>query len=76
MKKTGQSEITTDLMVNNLSSKELKKHYKQGGEQLANWLEVMKYLEKAQYTKVWHEQVADLMKKFHITSKELWQNQK
>ncbi len=38
-------------------------------EQVANWLEVIEYFKTAQYTKVWHEQVDELMKRFTIAKK-------
>lgn len=38
-------------------------------EQVANWLEVIEYLKTAQYTKAWHEQLNDLMKRFTIAKK-------
>jgi hypothetical protein len=38
-------------------------------EQVANWLEVIEYLKTAQYTKAWHEQVDELMKRFTIAKK-------
>ena len=43
--------------------------FEQHKEQVANWLEVIEYLKTAQYTKVWHEQVDELMKRFTIAKK-------
>jgi UDP-N-acetylglucosamine transferase subunit ALG13 len=60
---------TTPSPINTMTDDELKEHFDNHQEQLANWLEVIEYLEKAQYTKVWHEQVCDLMKKYTLTSK-------
>jgi hypothetical protein len=55
--------------INAMTDSELKEHFDNHQEQLANWLEVIEYLEKAQHTKVWHEKVGDLMKKYKLTNK-------
>lgn len=55
--------------INTMTDAELNEHFDNLQEQLANWLDVIQYLEKAQHTKVWHEQVSDLMKKYKLTNK-------
>lgn len=55
--------------INTMTDDELKEHFDNHQEQVSNWLEVIEYLRVAQHTKVWHEQVGDLMKKFTITNK-------
>ena len=64
------TKIKTKLSpINTMTDDELKDHFNKHQEQVANWLEVIKYLETAQHTKIWHEQVGDLMKMFTITNK-------
>ena len=55
--------------INTMTDDELKEHFDNIQEQFANWLEVIEYFEKAQHTKVWHEQIGDLMKKYKLTNK-------
>ena len=60
---------TTPSPINTMIDDELKEHFDKYQEQLANWLEVIEYLKTAKHTKVWHEQVGDLMKKYKLTTK-------
>ena len=60
---------TTPSPINTMTDAELNEHFNKHKEQLACWLEVLEYLEKAQHTKVWHEQIGDLMKKYKLTNK-------
>jgi UDP-N-acetylglucosamine transferase subunit ALG13 len=60
---------TKPSFIHSMTDDELKEYYDNHQEQIANWLEVIKYIETAQHTKVWHEQVGDLMKMFTITNK-------
>jgi hypothetical protein len=55
--------------INTMTDAELNEHFDNYQEQLANWLEVIEYLKTAQHTKVWHEQIGDLMKKYKLTNK-------
>lgn len=60
---------TKESPINKMSNAELKEHFNNHQEQFANALAIIEYLEKTQYTKVWHEQVAYLMKNYTITNK-------
>lgn len=60
---------TKGLPINEMSNAELKEHLDNHQEQFANALAIIEYLEKTQYTKVWHEQVGYLMKNYTITKK-------
>jgi UDP-N-acetylglucosamine transferase subunit ALG13 len=60
---------TTQSLINTMTDDELKEHFDNHQEQLANWLDVIEYLRIAQHTKVWHEQIGDLMKKYKLTNK-------
>ncbi len=55
--------------INTMTDAELKEHFDNNQEQLAFWLEVIDYIKVAQHTKVWHEQVDYLMKKYTLTNK-------
>lgn len=55
--------------INTMTDAEFKEHFDNHQEQLANWLEVIAYLKIAQHTKVWHEQLGDLMKRFKLIGK-------
>lgn len=55
--------------INTMTDAEFKEHFDNHQEQLANWLEVIAYLKIAQHTKVWHEQLGDLMKRFKLIAK-------
>jgi len=64
------SKIETKLSpISTMSDDELKEHFDNFQEQFANALEIINYIEKTQYTKVWHEQIGELMKKYKITNK-------
>ena len=52
-----------------MTENESKEHLDNIKEQFANWMEVVEYFEKAQYTRVWHEQIGDLMQNFTIVKK-------
>jgi UDP-N-acetylglucosamine transferase subunit ALG13 len=60
---------TTPSPINTMTDAELNEHFDNHQEQLAYWLEVIEYLRIAQHTKVWHEQIGDLMKKYKLTNK-------
>ena len=60
---------TTQSPINTMTDGELNEHFDNHQEQLANWLDVIEYLRIAQHTKVWHEQIGDLMKKYNLTNK-------
>lgn len=53
--------------LNTMTDAELNEWFNNHQEQLANWLEVIEYLRTAQHTKIWHEQIGDLMKKYKLT---------
>lgn len=60
---------TKESPLNTMSDVELKKHFNNHQEQFANALDIIEYLEKTKYTKVWHEQVGYLMKNYIINKK-------
>ena len=60
---------TKPSFIHSMTDDELKEYYDNHQEQFANWLDVIQYFEKAKYTKDWHEQVGDLMKKYKLTNK-------
>jgi UDP-N-acetylglucosamine transferase subunit ALG13 len=60
---------TKQSPINTMTDAELKEHFDNHQEQLANWLEVIEYIRISQQTKVWHEQIGDLMKKYKLTNK-------
>lgn len=60
---------TTQSPINTMTDAELKEHFDNHQEQLANWLEVIDYIRIAQHTKAWHEQIGELMKKYKLTNK-------
>lgn len=60
---------TTQSPINTMTDAELKEHFDNHQEQLANALLIIDYLDKTQFTKVWHERVDYLIKKFTITNK-------
>jgi len=55
--------------ISTMTDEERHIFLEQHKEQVANWLEVIEYLKTTQYTKVWHEQVDELMKRFTIAKK-------
>ena len=52
-----------------MTDAELKEHFDNHQEQLANSLLIIDYLDKTQFTKVWHERADYLMKNFTLTNK-------
>jgi UDP-N-acetylglucosamine transferase subunit ALG13 len=60
---------TKPSTINTMTAAEIKEYFDNHQEQVANWLEVIGYLEKAQHTKLWHEQIGDLMQKYKLTNK-------
>ena len=60
---------TTQSPINTMTDAELNEHFDNHQEQFTIWLEVIDYLKLAQHTKIWHEQVEDLMKRYKITNK-------
>ena len=57
---------TKPSTINTMTAAEIKEYFDNHQEQVANWLEVIGYLEKAQHTKLWHEQIGDLMQKYKL----------
>jgi hypothetical protein len=67
---TDYSKIeTTQSSINTMTDAELKEHFDNHEEQLANALLIIDYLDITQFTKVWHERADYLMKNFTITNK-------
>ena len=60
---------TKESPLNTMSDVELKKHFNNHQEQFANALDIINYMEKAVYTKVWVEQIDYLMKNYIINKK-------
>lgn len=60
---------TKESPLNTMTDAELKEHFDNHQEQFANALAIIEYLEKTQYTKIWHEQVCYLMKNYIINKK-------
>jgi hypothetical protein len=52
-----------------MSDTERKAYFENHKTQVANALEIMDYLERTKYTKVWHEQLDYIMNNFLITNK-------
>lgn len=60
---------TKQSPINAMNDAELKEHFDNHQEQLANALLIIDYLDKTQFTKVWHERADYLMKNFTLTNK-------
>ena len=60
---------TKQSPINTMTDAELNEHFDNYQEQLANALLIIDYLDKTQFTKVWHERADYLMKNFTITNK-------
>jgi hypothetical protein len=60
---------TKQSPINTMTDAELKEHFDNHEEQLANALLIIDYLDITQSTKVWHERADYLMKNFTITNK-------
>ena len=60
---------TKQSPINTMTDAELKEHFDNHQEQLANALLIIDFLDKTQFTKVWHERADYLMKNFTLTTK-------
>jgi hypothetical protein len=64
------SKIETRISsISTMTDDERKEFFDNHIVQLSNALEIINYLEKTKYTKVWHEQADYLMKNFIIINK-------